>query len=59
MNTTSSYGTAVEAASSSGHIDILQLLLEQGAYVKITSSYGTALQRALSSGDVEEVKLIL
>ena len=53
------HGTALNAASSRGYVEIVHLLLERGAHMHTTSSYGTALEAASSSGRIEIVQLLL
>ncbi|KAF8507543.1 ankyrin repeat-containing domain protein, partial [Gautieria morchelliformis] len=54
------YGTALQAAAFSGHMEIFQLLLEQGADVNaMGGEYGTALLAAALSGHTEIVQLLL
>ncbi|KAK6080312.1 hypothetical protein SCUP234_05253 [Seiridium cupressi] len=54
------YGTALQAAASGGHKEIVELLLEKGADVNIQGGgYGTALQAAASGGHKEIVELLL
>ncbi|KAF7968340.1 hypothetical protein HWV62_30929 [Athelia sp. TMB] len=54
------YGTALQAASSEGHLEICQLLLEHGADLNASGGeYGTALQAASSEGHLEICQLLL
>jgi ankyrin repeat protein len=54
------YGTALQAATSYHHAEVVQLLLEKGADVNIQGGRaGTALQAASSNGDVKIVQLLL
>jgi ankyrin repeat protein len=54
------YGTALQAASKGGHLEIVQLLLNHGADVNIRrGDSGTALQAASAIGYLEIVQLLL
>ncbi|KAK0367705.1 hypothetical protein CLIM01_14938, partial [Colletotrichum limetticola] len=54
------YGSALQAASSRGHQEIVQLLLDNGADVNAQGGfYGNALQTASSDGHQKIVELLL
>ncbi|KFA55211.1 hypothetical protein S40293_09949 [Stachybotrys chartarum IBT 40293] len=54
------YSTALQAASSRGHLEIVKLLLDKGADINAQGGeYGTALQAASSGGYLETVELLL
>ncbi|KAJ5882267.1 uncharacterized protein N7529_000939 [Penicillium soppii] len=54
------YGNALQAASGSGHKEVVQLLLDQGAEVNAQGGfYGNALQAASGEGHKEVVQLLL
>ena len=54
------FGNALQAASSNGHIQTIQFLLEKGANVNAQGGYyGNALQAASFRGHVHKVQLLL
>ncbi|KAL9112035.1 MAG: hypothetical protein Q9227_003655 [Pyrenula ochraceoflavens] len=54
------HGTAMQAAALAGHIDVIRLLLNNGADVNgLPGHFGTALQAASGCGNLEMVKLLL
>ncbi|KIL60362.1 hypothetical protein M378DRAFT_83919, partial [Amanita muscaria Koide BX008] len=54
------YGNALQAASSGGNKDIVELLLDKGADVNVRGGrYGNALQAALDEGNKDIVELLL
>ena len=53
------YGKAVQAAASTGHIGIVRVLLDKGADVEQVGPHGHALQTASYQGNLEIVRLLL
>ncbi|KAJ3840311.1 ankyrin repeat-containing domain protein [Lentinula raphanica] len=54
------FGTALQAAASEGHKDIVELLIQHGANVNAQGGYyGTALQAAAGEGYKDIVKLLI
>ncbi|KAI6802850.1 hypothetical protein KC361_g973 [Hortaea werneckii] len=54
------YGNALQAASSAGHLEAIQLLLVGGADVNAEGGhFGSALQAASSAGHIEAMQLLL
>jgi hypothetical protein len=55
-----SYGTALEAAAVGGHKEVVQVLVEAGAYIDAQGgAYGTALQMAAAGGYKEVVQVLV
>ena len=53
------FGTALQAASDRGDIDIVRMLLDAGADVAIVAGhFGTALQAASVRGDIDIVRML-
>ncbi|KAF3391859.1 Ankyrin repeat domain-containing protein 50 [Talaromyces pinophilus] len=50
---------ALYAASAQGHVEIVRILLEKGAYVNAQGKYGNALYAASAQGHVEIVRILL
>lgn len=53
------YGTALQAASSTGHEKVVELLLRNGANVNARGKYDTALHAASTKGNDKVVELLL
>jgi ankyrin repeat protein len=54
------YGTALQAASAEGHVQIVQRLLNKGANINAQGGrYGTSLQAASAEGHVQIVQQLL
>lgn len=58
VNAQGIHGTALQAASSAGHQEVVRLLLEYGAAFDAQGMHGTALQAASSNGHEEIVQLL-
>ncbi|KAK6541415.1 hypothetical protein TWF694_007227 [Orbilia ellipsospora] len=54
------YGNALQAASATGHADVVELLLNKGADINAQGGhYGNALQAASATGHADVVELLL